>query len=107
MNLSTKSRLIALTGLLLLTTHVAVIADDLDDGIAIDTPLNDDLNPDLNIQFITAMARSKAKSGSQRVITNDDQNNGLGNINIGANANLRGAIIVNLSENKNTAVLSR
>jgi hypothetical protein len=79
-------------------------ADDLDDGISIDTPINDDLTLDKNINFIKrnaiAKARSKSKGGKS-----SSGCDGTGNIKIGAGSNLKGATIVNLSNNKGTTTV--
>lgn len=92
----------ALFVMLLLTFNAN--ADDLDDGIGIDNPIDDGLDLDKNINFIkrSAIAKSKSKSGQ----SNSSQSggcDGTGNIKIGAGSNLKGATIVNLSNNKGTS----
>lgn len=82
----------------------SVAASDLDDGIAIDKPIDDSIKADQNINYIIVKAKSKVKTSrgaNGRVKTNKA---GEGNINIGAGANLRGATIINLSENKGNNV---
>ena len=94
---------------ILLSISFCVIAGDLDDGIQADEAINDDLRLDTNIQFITQRAKSaqqSAKDGkktSGKIIVNDPC--GTGNQNFGAGANLKGATIVNLSNNKGTTVV--
>ena len=90
--------------LFLLVHLIPVIADDLNDGIAIDTPINDDLTLGKNINFIkrNAIAKSKHKSKNGNTKSGCD---GTGNIKIGAGSNLKGATIVNLSSNKGTTTV--
>lgn len=96
-------------GLLLLFLANGVIASDLDDGIALDTVINDDLVLDRNIAFIKSNAIGKARSRAKdRAGDIDDIEDigegcdGTGNIKIGPGTNLKGATIVNLSNNKGT-----
>lgn len=85
--------------LILLAVTATVNANDLDDGIAIDSPINDDINPDKNIKFITRKAMSRAKSGGN----NGRGTCGTGNITIGPGSKVKE--VINLSTNKgNTAV---
>jgi len=80
-------------------------AGDLDDGIKADTPINDDIKLDKNVQFIIRKAKTAAtqtangKNPGNNVIVNKECG-GAGNQNFGAGSNLRGATIVNLSDNK-------
>jgi len=99
-----KNKILGL-GIILLATNV--FADDLDDGIGIDTPINDDLTLGKNIQFIKRNAIGKARSrakdqGGGDVDNIDESCEGTGNIKVGAGSNLKGATIVNLSNNKGT-----
>lgn len=87
---------VMMVGLLCLAP-VFALAGDTDDGIALDDPIKDDLEEDKNFAYIIVKAKGKAKKGGKGVITSTD---GVGNINIGSNANLKGATIVNLSKNK-------
>jgi len=83
-----------------------VFAGDLDDGIAIDEPLDDTLTTDMNRTFIVNMVNAKKKAGSSgkngKVITSD----GVGNINIGVGTDLKGATIINLSDNEGATAVS-
>ncbi len=94
----------------LLSVTVYVSADDLDDGIKLDEPLNDDINLDVNIQFIKRRAKAAAESvqngGSAggKVIVNTGCG-GTGNQIFGAGSDLKGATIVNLSDNKGTSTV--
>ncbi|MGH8497655.1 MAG: hypothetical protein ACRERV_02440 [Methylococcales bacterium] len=78
-----------------------LVADDLDGGIALDDlVIEDKLDSTLNIEFIKRNARSKALRGADK-----GQNqgcNGVGNQTFGPGANLQGATIINLSDNKGT-----
>lgn len=91
--------------LVLLLYLFNVNAGDLDDGIKADTPINDDINIDKNIPFIIRKAKTAAtlsrngKNLSNNVIVNKECS-GTGNQNFGAGSNLRGATIVNLSDNQ-------
>ena len=81
---------------------------DLDDGIAIDEPVNDSVQVDTNTIFTVVHAKTKARaqsSGSSTDTVTAD-GNGLGNINIGAGVDLSGATIINLSDNENSTVIS-
>jgi len=90
--------------LLLLTNNIH--ASDLDDGIALDTLINDDLVLDRNIAFIKSnaigKARSRAKDRGGDIDDIGDGCDGTGNIKIGPGSDLKGATIVNLSNNKGT-----
>ena len=70
-------------------------AGDLDDGMGIDEDINDNLQLNTNIDFIkrNALAKSKRNKG-------DSGCGGAGNQTFGPGANLKGATIVNLSDNK-------
>ncbi len=87
----------------LLLLGSSVSASDLDDGIAIDKPIDDSIKAGKNINFIVTKAKSKAKTakGSSSVRVTKA---GEGNINIGAGADLKGATIINLSTNKGNNV---
>lgn len=78
-------------------------AGDLDDGIGIDEKLDDSLQSEPNLVFIVNHAKAKARqSNNEDTITE----NGAGNINIGAGSDLKGATIINLSDNEDAAVVS-
>ncbi|WP_341326995.1 hypothetical protein [Methylotuvimicrobium sp. KM2] len=73
-----------------------LLANDLDDGIGIDEPINDNIQLNPNIDFIKRNALAKARR-------NTDQNSGCGgtgNQTFGPGANLQNATIVNLSDNR-------
>ncbi len=97
-----------LLALCLLATSVQVGATDLDDNIGLDDPISDRLEPFVNIQFITTRAIVKAKARAKRG-QNDVgiDNAGIGNINIGPGAKLKGVTIVNVSKTKNGTVISK
>jgi hypothetical protein len=76
-------------------------ADDLDDGIALDTPINDDLQLDINVDFIKRNAKAKARRGA----ASRSGCQGAGNQTFGPGANLKGATIVNLSNNQGSSTV--
>ncbi|MEQ1638497.1 MAG: hypothetical protein ABL903_17645 [Methylococcales bacterium] len=80
--------------LMLVSFHVC--ADDLNDGIGIDEPIDDKIQLNPNIDFLKQNAISKA--GGKENLENDCQ--GTGNLIIGPGADLGNATIVNLSNNK-------
>ena len=94
---------------LLLTTGISH-ASDLNDGIAIDDNIDDSLQRDFNTSFVVtksttrAIAREKKGKDSNTVILKDGA--GVGNIDIGAGSNLKGATIINLSTNKNSTAIA-
>ncbi len=79
---------------------------DLDDGMGIDKPIDDSIKPSQNINYIITKAKSQANTAmtgsGARVVKS-----GMGNINIGAGTNLKGATIINLSTNKGNNVVSK
>lgn len=98
------------TLLFFLLISFSVVADDLDDGIKLDEPINDDINLDVNIQYIKRRAIAAAES----VQNGNDVNNkivvntacgGTGNQTFGAGSNLTGATIVNLSDNRGSSAV--
>jgi len=94
----------------LLSVTVYVSADDLDDGIKLDEPLNDDINLDVNIQFIKRRAKAAAESvqnggSAGGKIQVNTACGGTGNQTFGAGSNLQGATIVNLSDNKGSSTV--
>lgn len=78
----------------------SVNADDLNDGIAIDEPINDDLQLNTNVEFIKRNALAKANRAIKNGTSTSDGCGGAGNQTFGPGANLRGATIINLSNNK-------
>lgn len=89
------SALILTLGILTAPAYAA----DFDDGIGIDEEINDNLQLNSNIDYIKRNAIAKAR----RSIKNGKGNsgcNGTGNQSFGPGANLKGATIVNLSNNK-------
>lgn len=80
-------------------------ADDRDDGIGADPGIKDELQPSVNANFFM----QKAQSGvdKNKPLPEGVTNDGVGNINIGAGTDLKGATIVNISTNKNTQVISK
>lgn len=105
--MKTGVQLLTVLALLILPLGGAV-ASDVDDGIEIDSGINDDLKLDNNNRYIVTKAKTRArayrkgKGGKNKVIAAD----GTGNISIGAGTDLKGATIVNLSDNKGSSVVS-
>lgn len=82
-------------------------ATNYDDGIAPEGPIQDNIEKDSNINYIIQKATASSKSGSDKVITADDGNAGIGNIIIGPGADLNGITIINQSDNDGAAVISK
>ncbi len=82
--------------LLFLICH-SLYADEFDGGIPIGEPNTDKLDKSLNIQYIKRNAMAKSKQGTNKKIAGCE---GTGNQTFGPGANLQGATIVNLSDNK-------
>ncbi|MGR9114821.1 MAG: hypothetical protein ACU85E_03585 [Gammaproteobacteria bacterium] len=82
---------------LLILVSGSLAADDLNDGIGIDEPINDNLQLNSNIDFIKRNAIAKARRGANG---SNSGCSGTGNQSFGPGANLQGATIVNLSDNK-------
>ena len=87
--------------LVLLLSMTTVNAADLDDGIGIDTPVNDDLTLDKNVKFITRKALAKAKSDQKN--GTESKTCGSGNITIGAGSKVKE--VINISTNKGTTAV--
>ena len=83
--------------LLILLLCNSLNADEFDGGIPIGEPITDKLDKSLNIQYIKRNAMAKAKRGSS---IGNTECGGTGNQTFGPGANLQGATIVNLSDNK-------
>lgn len=81
-------------------------ATNFDDGISAGGPIDDKIQKEPNREFITQKAIARSRSGRNKVISNSNDNAGIGNIIIGPGANLNGAIILNQSENVDAAVIS-
>jgi hypothetical protein len=62
--------------LLLVIGSAAVHAGDLDDGISLDDPLNDEIKSEPNVQYIIAKAKGRAKTRASRAL---GESGGMGN----------------------------
>jgi len=82
--------------LILFCASSGIYADEFDGGIPLDTPVSDKLEKSPNIEFIKRNALTKAQQGAA-INTLDC---GTGNQTFGPGADLKGATIVNLSDNK-------
>jgi hypothetical protein len=83
----------------------ATAASDLDDGIALDEPIADDLQKDVNVEFIVAKAIGRANTKSSRARNAAD---GAGNINFAPGAKIgNNVIILNRSTNKNVDIIDQ
>lgn len=80
-------------------------ADDRDDGIGADPGIKDELQPSTNSNFY--MQKAQSRVDKNKPLPEGVTNDGVGNINIGAGTDLKGATIVNISTNKNTQVISK
>jgi hypothetical protein len=86
---------------LLVGSAAVSYADDFDGGIPIDDLIDDKLETTLNIEYIKRNAKSKALRGAAKGKKGVNQDcGGTGNQTFGPGANLQGATIVNLSDNK-------
>jgi hypothetical protein len=81
-------------------------ATNFNDGINPDEPVQGKMTKDTNVEFIIQKATARIKSGNNKVISSDDGNAGIGNVIVGPGTNLQGAIIINQSENVDSAVIS-
>lgn len=85
---------------LLSCTITSSYADDFDDGIAIDTPIDDGLNISTNIKYIVRKSLASAKTGKSGSKTGPC---GSGNIVIGAGSKVKN--VINISTNKGTTAV--
>ena len=100
--------------LLLIGISGSGFCGDLDDGIGLDKPINDDINAGINIEFIKRNAKAKAKrrAGEADTLTSRSQAldggecEGAGNIKIGPGTDLKGVKqIINISTNKGVSTI--
>lgn len=82
--------------LVLYCVSFGTYADEFDGGIPLDTLISDKLEKTINIEYIKRNALTKAQQGA--AINSLDC--GTGNQTFGPGADLKGATIVNLSDNK-------
>ncbi len=87
--------------IILLIFATTVSAGDLDDGIGIDEPINDDLNLDKNVKFI--IRNALAKGGSGQTNGTGSGTCGSGNITIGAGSKVKE--VINISTNTGTTAV--
>lgn len=87
--------------LIILLFSLTAIADDLDDGIEIDTKINDDLDLGKNVKFITQKALSKSRNGQNGNGTSGTC--GSGNVVIGAGSKVKE--VINVSTNTGTTAV--
>ena len=92
---------IGLITLFLVTSHV--YANDLDDGIGIDTKIDDGLDLGKNVQFITRKGLAKAKADNKSGGQSQSGSCGSGNIIIGAGSKIKE--VYNISTNKGTTAV--
>jgi len=81
----------------------ASYADDLDDGIGLDEAIEDKIQLKPNIDYIRRSAIARARRAQDRGTA--AACNGIGNQIFGAGSNLKGATIINLSDNKGTSAV--
>lgn len=79
---------------------------DLDDGIEFEELIDDSITLDINRSFIKAssIAFSGVSKKNSDNFNSSIKDSGTGNINVGPGVDLRGATIINLSENKGVVV---
>lgn len=95
-----KMKLLLLVLAMLQTNSYAA---DLNDGIGIDTPVNDSIKADININYIKLKAISQAMNGSKSKGKGSSGSCGSGNIVIGAGSRVKQ--IINVSTNKGTTAI--
>ncbi len=83
-------------------------SEDFNDGIEIDELISDAIPIDINRSFIKVSSLAISSNGSRkRIVLGDGDSvteSGAGNINVGPGTDLRGATIINLSENNGVVV---
>jgi hypothetical protein len=85
---------------------IPCFATNFNDGINPDGPIQSQIQTDVNIEYIIQKATARSKNGNNKVLTTGRGNAGIGNIIVGPKTNLKGAIIINQSENVDAAVIS-
>jgi hypothetical protein len=107
MNMNKSTLLIIIVSVISLPL-LADGADDLNDGIEIDEYIDDAVQTDISRSFLklSAMSATGIKGSKTIVMSGRSQGSGdgVGNINIEAGTDLRGATIINLSENNGVVV---
>ncbi|ADE14846.1 hypothetical protein Nhal_1722 [Nitrosococcus halophilus Nc 4] len=98
---------------LVLMYPLAGMSSDLDDGIPLDTPVDDSLKTGVNIPYVLMKAKGRELSAkrnkSNTLITDKDANAvGQGNIILGPGAKLGpGAVIINNSDNRGATAVAK
>ncbi|QBQ55175.1 hypothetical protein [Nitrosococcus wardiae] len=98
---------------LVLMSPLVGMSSDLDDGIPLDTPVDDSLKTGVNIPFVLMKAKgrelSATKNKNKTLITDRDTNVvGQGNIILGPGAKLGpGTVIINNSDNRGAAAIAK
>lgn len=82
-------------------------AANLDDGISPEGPIQDVIKEEINQEFISQRAVAASRTRKDKTISTDENSVGIGNIIIGAKANLKGAIIINKSKNNGAAAIAK
>lgn len=89
------------------------MSTDLDDGISLDTPVDDSLKTGINTSFILMKVKGRELSAKRNkdkaLITDKDSNSvGQGNIILGPGAKLGpGTIIINNSDNRGATAVAK
>ncbi|GEM_PF-2424526 len=84
------------------------MATDLNDGIPLDTPVDDSLQTGINESFINSKAKGLLMMGSDKVISEEDGVVGQGNIVIKPGVDLPpGVIIINNSDVNGATAVSK
>lgn len=93
--------------ILLVLLPLPVYSGDLDDGISIGSPINDDLKLDTNTLFLIQRAKAKVKEKknnpkNKRIIISE-KCGGSGNINLIGTKLKSNTSIINLSDNRKSS----
>ncbi len=83
------------------------LATNFNDGIGPDGPISDVIREDINVEFISQKALAASRTRKLKILSTDENAAGIGNIIIGPGANLKGAIIINKSDNTGAAAIAK
>ena len=83
------------------------MATNYNDGINADGPIKDVIKEEINSEFISQRAVAASRTRKLKILSTDENSAGIGNIIIGPGANLKGAIIINKSNNNGAAAIAK
>ena len=91
----------------MLILPINCFATNFNDGINVDGPIKDVIKEEVNSEFISQRAVAASRTRKIKILSTDENSAGIGNIIIGPGANLKGAIIINKSDNTGAAAVAR